>query len=65
MYVGSTDSAACSTACGDLRQRRGQALAGTAPDRVTLHADDSAEVGTTAGIPVDVERKTKVTAWNW
>jgi len=64
MYVGSTDSRGLQHCLGEIFDNAvDEALAGHCTGiEVTLHADGSAEVRDNGrGIPVDVERKTKLT----
>ena len=64
MYIGSTDSRGLQHCLGEIFDNSvDEALAGHCTGiEVTLHADGSAEVRDNGrGIPVDVERKTKLT----
>ena len=64
MYIGSTDSRGLQQCLGEIFDNAvDEALAGHCTGiEVTLHADGSAEVRDNGrGIPVDVERKTKLT----
>src|SRR3989442_8117051 len=64
MYIGSTDSRGLQHCLGEIFDNAvDEALAGHGTGiEVTLHADGSAEVRDNGrGIPVDVERKTKLT----